>query len=83
MSILSDRSNRPPASTVNPYARKFLAPVSAGRRDAHSSRGLVSVVGVTSECLKEGEQRIGRAVAAGIAIHGGGSGERLFLDREK
>ena len=44
MSNLSDRSNRPPASTVNPYPRKFLAPVSAevafllGHRDAPVTR---------------------------------------------
>ena len=37
---------------------------------------------VASECLQEGEQRIGRPVAAGLAIHGDGPGERLFLDRE-
>ena len=38
--------------------------------------------GVASECLQKREQRIGRAVAAGLAVHRGGPGERLFLDLE-
>ena len=76
MSILSDRSNRPPASTINPYPRNFSrSSLPAGL--AHSICG-VSVGGGVSECLQED----GREWAAGLAIHGDGLGERLLLDRE-
>jgi len=39
MSILSARSNRPPASTVNPHPKNLLPPVSAGWPGAHAVSG--------------------------------------------
>jgi len=82
MSILSDRSNRPPASTVNPYPRNFSRPVLCRRvwRSLEPPRSFSGERGVRVPAGRRAENRA--ADSGRVAIHGVGSRERLFLDLE-
>ena len=77
MSTLSDRSNRPPADTVNPY--REISRLRPGRVRSLAGRVVLSRGGLVS--VAPGRRAENRAAGSGRAIEGA-CDRALFLDRD-